>query len=73
MNNHSIPNGNDWTENFTFNWNAEWGYLVWNHIERMMGSLTFGTQVLALDRLESTREAKDKIKQCNNIKGFVDK
>ena len=49
------------------------GYSAWNPIERPMGSLMFGVQTLALDRLEGTREVKDKIKKYNNIKGLTDK
>ena len=49
------------------------GYSACNPIERPMVSVTFGTQALALDRLEGPREVEHKIKECTNIEGFVAK
>ena len=38
------------------------GYSIYNPIERAMGAVTFGSQCLALERLEASRELEKKYK-----------
>ena len=49
------------------------GLSLYNPIERPMGSVTFGTQCLALARLEGPREMEEKIQECKSIKACIDK
>ena len=49
------------------------GYSSHNPIERAMGSIAFGSQCLALDRLEGLKDVEEKLKECKSIKTFIDK
>ena len=49
------------------------GYSLHNPIESAMGSIAFGSQCLATDRLEGPKEVEEKLKECKSVKAFVDK